>query len=106
MKSIPVDQNRIGNFKFIDVNPKVDQNKQQTANQDGIPQWKVQVLLTPADDSKATLEEITIANSQAPSITPMTELLFQDLTARFWEMSGRAGLALSASRVSAAPKAA
>lgn len=106
MKSIPVDQDRVGNFKFIDVNPKLDQNKIQTATQDGVPQWKIQVLLTPADDSKATLEEITIAHQQAPTIPPMTDLVFQDLTARFWEMSGRAGLALSASRVAPATKAA
>lgn len=100
MKSIPVDLTRAGTFKFIDVAAKTNQDKVQTTNQEGVPQWKMQVLLTPAE-GKASLEEITIPGQSEPRFAPMTDLVFQELTARHWEMGGRSGVTLSALRAGA-----
>lgn len=98
MRSIPVNTDRVGLFQAISIEAK-NRDGVQSTTPEGLPVWKLQVLLTPADGSKASLEEISIPAQNSPNIPPLTAVKFKDLTARHWEMNGRSGVSLSAEGV-------
>lgn len=81
--------------EFVAVTPATDMSDRQTADRDGVPQWRIQCLLSFAGEKRA-LGEIKIAASTAPSAQPMAEVRFVNLRAFHWQNGDRGGIALSA----------
>jgi hypothetical protein len=107
MKRNPLtdDQNKIGIFKLVSILEKQSQTPGvQATNKEGTLKWTCQVLHQPPVEngyiSKAGLEEITLTLNEAPSIAPLTEVRFHDLTCQYWNFGGKSGLSMSASGIS------
>lgn len=106
MQTIPVDAARLGGFLALSVAPDADAHGTQKTDREGRPLWRVECLHRPPQTGdfapKAQIEVIKIAAPAAPRVAEMTPVTFTGLVARFWEMSGRAGLSLSADAVHSA----
>jgi|GEM_PF-2322423 len=106
MRSIPVDTNRAGSFKFLSSAPVTEfgDDNTQKRNAAGTPVFELQVLFTSneTDTSKAEsdLMKIKVAAAQQPNIQPLADLGFQNLVARAWSMAGgKSGVSFSADAV-------
>lgn len=97
MNRFPVDQTTL-RLQAVQASPKL-RDGTQAVDALGIPLWTVQVLVTTADEVKAQLIEVSIPSATMPSITPLAYIRFDALVARLWQMNGRSGVALSASRL-------
>ncbi|MGO3150372.1 MAG: hypothetical protein ACTIJ0_10030 [Glutamicibacter ardleyensis] len=95
-----LDQNQNGTFQVITVAPRVDREKVQRTDRDGLPQWTVETLRRPADGSPAEVIAVRVAAATQPQIAPMAEVRFKNFEAFFWSMeNGRSGISLSADEV-------
>lgn len=98
MKSIPVDTSVL-TFVTAETVAKLNDGVQKVS-QDGTLQWVIRVMALSARPSvKPEVIDVTISNPTDPAIPLYTKVEFIDLTARFWEMNGRAGISLSAAGV-------
>lgn len=96
MQFIPVDQTRFDNVVALgQVRPDTDQQGTQK-ERDGVPVWKVTVLVNTSPDEKPSVEEVKIPSPSEPSMVAMTPVVFDDLVAVAWQMNGRAGVSLRA----------
>jgi hypothetical protein len=97
MNPIPVNASAI-DFVAVEVVPKSDLNGQQRRNAAGVSQWSVRALCVQADQ-KPSVVEVTIAQESCPEVTPMSNVMFEDLICRPWQQGDRSGVAFSASQV-------
>lgn len=95
MQFIPVDQSRLGEVVGLSVSADTDQEGTQKENRDGVPTWRIEVLIRP-DQGKSSVEQIKVAHPSEPLVIPMTGLRFEGLTAISWQMGTRAGVSLRA----------
>jgi hypothetical protein len=99
MNRIPVDQSRM-TLVALSVTPNLDESKQQKTDYDGVPVWTIECLHRPEQTGdfqpKAEVIQVRIPSRAEPQIEPMSEVLFDGLTARQWSMNGRSGISLSA----------
>ena len=86
-------------FVAVSVEPKVDyESAVQKLDRDGVPAWKITLLLT-SDELKAETAELTVYANQAPAISPLTYVQLDKPMATLWQQGTRAGLALSAAGI-------
>lgn len=96
MQFIPVDQDRFSNVVALgQTRPDADQQGTQK-ERDGVPVWKITVLVNTSPDEKPSVEDIKVPHSTEPLLTAMTAIEFDNLTAVAWQMNGRAGVSLRA----------
>ncbi|MGO2780631.1 hypothetical protein [Glutamicibacter arilaitensis] len=99
MERMKLDENQNGTFQVITVAPRVDREKVQRTDRDGLPQWTVETLRRPVDGSPAEVIAVRVAAATQPQIAPMAEVRFKNLEAYFWNMETRSGISLSADEV-------
>jgi len=96
MRSFPIDLEKVGIFRAVEVRPDLDDTGTQKKNSLGLPVWVVDVLHY-SGDSRAEVERVKIAAEKEPTVVPLAKLRFIDLVARPWQMGSRSGVSLSAS---------
>ena len=95
---LPVDTTRLGDFRGISVKPHVDfdTGEQKTEYGTGVPLWNVECLYRPLPDeqgkeSNATVETVSVAAAQAPTVQEMATIRFTEMTGRFYQMPKKNG---------------
>jgi hypothetical protein len=107
MRSIPIDNSRVGVIKFLQVSPVSEFNStEHKKNADGVPVYEVQCLVTTEGFSGGEdndLLKVKIAAHNPPRVAPMTEIAFGNFVARAWTTAnGKSGVSFSADSVNAA----
>jgi len=110
MRRIPAtsDTARLGTFQSVEVRRKIADIKTgvQAVTNEGVPRWIVVALYkAPTSkggfESKATLEEINIANEKEPVIAPLAAIEFENLSGSYWTTRNERGESISGISLSA-----
>ncbi|MGD9701581.1 MAG: hypothetical protein AB7Q42_05990 [Acidimicrobiia bacterium] len=95
---LPLSTERL-QFVAVSVEQKSDfDTGVQKVDRDGVPQWKVTLLVT-SDELKAETCECTVSGKTAPAIQPLTHVQLESPMASLWQQGTRAGLAISAKSI-------
>ncbi len=99
MKLIPVDTSTLTFIHFGSVEPATAQDGKQRATQDGVPIWRVPVVVLAPGSKVPEGSNINVAAPVAPKLDNGAEVRFRGLRARLWTMNGSSGISLTAEAV-------
>lgn len=102
MRTIPVDTSMMTFLHFGDVEPAASQDGTHRSNQEGVPLWKIPVVVLIPGAKAPEGELITVASASAPKVEQNAEVRFRGLRARQWSMGTSSGISLSADAVEVA----
>lgn len=107
MNLFPVDAARLGELLMLSVVPDLDADGVQRTKD--APVWRVEVVVRPDEllsdpGLRASVEIVKVPSREEPlqGVKPMSPLAFDGLVARYWSMTNRSGVSLSAHAVGVA----
>lgn len=97
MRRIPVDENRLGNPRFVQSEPRTD-GEGKPVLRDGVPVQRVSVLIKP-DGERPDVLEVSVPHIEPFRFADNEKVRFDNLRAMPWNAEGRSGVAYSADDV-------
>lgn len=86
----------------LSAEPKTDRDGTQKSSRDGVPQWTVNVLHTPAT-GKPEVIAVTVASPTPIVLSALQPVLWTAMRVDFWQSGDSAGLWFAADSVNPAP---
>jgi hypothetical protein len=99
MKQVPVDTSTLTFIHFGSVEAATAQDGKQRTTQEGVPLWRIPVVVLTPGAKVPEGSNINVPAPQAPKLENGAEVKFRGLRARLWTMNGSSGLSLSADAV-------